>query len=125
MKTKPASSGFFITRRGRTYRVITMKFLPLLLLLVSCASDPLTQEQIEEREYEEVERASAYLMWEAKCKADGNIIFVYNPTRLCRKRDCIPSQWDWRYDFEKERPKSGNSYQCVTSGQIRSILNHF
>ena len=99
-----------------------MKFLLLLFLLASCVSVPLTEEQIEEREYYEQERVLAYEQWKSNCTSGGKMIFGKNPWKLCRSGDCIPSKWDWRYDFDKERPMVGNAYQCVTRSQMREIL---
>ena len=101
-----------------------MKYSPLLLiLLVGCAGAPLTEEQIEEREYWEQERVLAYLQWEAQCKANRNVILIYKASRTCRNhKGCIPTKWDWRYDFDKERPRHGNAYKCISRAQLRDIL---
>ena len=99
-----------------------MKYLPLLLLLISCASAPLTEEEREELEYYEQERALAYLQWKANCLSGDGVIYTYKPWRLCRGNNCIPSKWDWRYDFDRDRPMLGNSYQCVSRRQMQDIL---
>ena len=97
-----------------------MKYL-LILLLAACVSTPLTEEQVFEREYAEQERQMAYLQWKANCLSSDGIIYVYKPWRLCRGRNCIPNKWDWRYNFDKDRPMLGNSYQCITRSQMNIL----
>ena len=99
-----------------------MKYLLLLLLLTACASAPLTEEEREELEYYEQERVLAYEQWKKSCISRKRIIFVYNPWKPCRSGDCIPSKWDWRYDFDRERPMIGNAYQCISRTQIQEIF---
>ena len=101
-----------------------MKYLPLLFLLVACSSVPLTEEQLEERAYEEQERVTAYEQWKVNCIANNRVIYVYDPWMPCRGNDCIPSKWDWRYDFYRERPMVGNTYQCVTREKMQSIFHN-
>ena len=107
-----------------------MRYLLLLLLmilLVGCASVPLTEEQIEEKEYWEQERQIAYLQWRDSCiSPDGanGVIYVYKPFKMCRGRNCIPNKWDWRYDFDRERPMLGNAYMCISRAQMREIMRN-
>ncbi len=102
--------------------------LPLLIvLLVGCAGEPLTEEQIFEKEYEEQERKIAYLSWKEWClSSDGanGVIFAYKPMSPCRGNNCIPHRWDWRYDFERERPMVGNTYKCISRPQLREIMRN-
>ncbi|MEK0326479.1 MAG: hypothetical protein QQN63_12335 [Nitrosopumilus sp.] len=83
---------------------------------------PLTEEQIEEQEYYEQERVLAYLQWKKWCISGDGVIFAYKPWKICRGGDCIPSKWDWRYDFDRERPMFGNSYTCVSRTRMREIM---
>ena len=98
-----------------------MKYL-LILLLTACVSTPLTEEQVFEREYWEQERQLAYVQWKTNCTSGGKMIFGKNPWKLCRSGDCIPSKWDWRYDFDRERPMHGNAYKCITRADMREIM---
>ena len=111
---------------GRNRKQIDVKHLPTLLLtvLVGCASAPLTEEQIEEREYYEQERVLAYLQWKTQCLAYDGLIFAYKPWKPCRGGDCIPSKREWRYDFDRERPMFGNSYTCVSRTRMREIMSN-
>ena len=101
-----------------------MKYL-LILLLTACVSTPLTEEQVFEREYWEQERQLAYVQWKAWCLSpDGlnGVIYAYKPMSLCRSGNCIPRKWDWRYDFDRERPMHGNAYKCITRADMREIM---
>jgi len=101
-----------------------VKYLPLLLLLTACVSTPLTEEQVEERAYYEQERQLAYEQWRANCISKNGVIYVYDPWRVCRGNNCIPHKWDWRYDFDRERPMHGNAYQCITRAQLREVMRN-
>ena len=96
--------------------------LILLMLLAGCAGVPLTEEQREEKEYYEQERGLAWEQWKAWCLSGNGVIYAYNPWKPCRRKNCIPSKWDWNYDFTRDRPALGNAYQCVTRTQLREIL---
>ncbi len=77
-----------------------MRYL-ILLFIVGCASEPLTQEEIEYNAQFELERAEAYAMWANGCINANGIIFTYNPSRPCRNRKvlgaryCVPHRFDW------------------------------
>ena len=83
---------------------------------------PLTEEQREELAVAEQERITDYKQWKAQCSANGHVIFAYRPMSSCRGRDCVPSKWDWRYDFDRERPMHGNAYKCITRADLREIM---
>ena len=102
-----------------------MKYLSLLLLILvigGCARTPLTEEEQFEREYAEADRKNLYVMWEKQCIEAGWVIYSYNPTKVCRRKGCIPSRWDWKYDSKRERPALGNSVICVSPRQLREIF---
>ena len=102
-----------------------MKLLLILLpitLFSGCASVPLTEEEIFQREYEENDRKLQYKRWEKACHDADMIIYADKPSRVCRRKGCIPHKWDWRWDDEHERPKIGNSYTCVSRRQMQEAL---
>ena len=93
-----------------------MRFLPLLLLVVGCTTTPLTEREIEEREYIEQDRRNLYIEWEKMCLEAGGIIFMNNPIKPCHLRGCIPHAMDWK-------PGGGlNSVQCVSKQAMREYL---
>ena len=99
-----------------------MKYMLILLLLVGCAGEPLTEDEIFEKEYEEAVRKEAYVRWEKSCLAAKGIIFVYKASRPHR-RGQVPREWDWKYNHEKERPALGNAYQCVSKNEAMKRIN--
>jgi len=103
------------THTGSTFTDV--KYLPILLLMFSCASEPLTEEQREEREYVEQDRKNRYVVWEKNCRG---VIFSNNASRLPRKG--IPDKWDWRWDEKRDRPALGNRVQCLSPAQMRQVL---
>ena len=110
---------------GRNRKQIDVKYALVLLMILSfggCASEPLTEEQREEKEYWEQERQLAYLQWKTNCIVQRKIVFIYNAISPCSGRDCIPRRWDWRYDFDRERPMHGNAYQCISRADLREIM---
>ena len=112
--------------KSKSLAATQFKGLVLLAILViaSCApSVPLTEEQLEEKEYAEQDRRLAYFRWEAACFANRRVVYAYNPQRPCgNRRGCVPHKWDWDYDFERERPRVGNIYTCVSREQLRRAL---
>ena len=98
-----------------------MRYL-ILLLLVGCASEPLTEEEQFQREYDENDRKVHYIKWEKECRAAGMVVYGNNPIKQRLNKDKIPHRWDWSYNTKMERPDLGNSYVCVTRDQLRSIL---
>ena len=94
-----------------------MRFLPLLLLVVGCTPTPLTEREIEEREYIEQDRRNLYIEWEKRCLEAGGIIFMDNPVKPCHsRRNCIPHRFDWQPD------RNLNSVQCVSKQAMREFL---
>ena len=87
-----------------------------LILLCSCASEPLTQEQIEEKEYIEEDRKIRYVAWEKACEG---VIFEDN---ISGKRRGIPHRRDWRWDEKRDSPHISNNIHCVSQEQMRQIL---
>ena len=99
-----------------------MRHLIPLLILTGCASEPLTEEEQFQREYEEADRKVQYQRWEKDCLTSGGIIYADNPARICRKKGCVPNRRDWRWDDKRERPAIGNSVRCLTQSQINDLM---
>lgn len=98
-----------------------MRYL-ILLLLVGCASEPLTEEEQFQREYDENDRKVRYRAWEKQCTDAGMVVYGNHPVRPRLNSDRIPHEWDWSYNTKMERPDLGNSYICITRDQLRGIL---
>ena len=98
-----------------------MKYL-LLLLIVGCASEPLTEDEEFAREYEEADRKVRYAKWEKDCLAGGGIIYSNNPHKPRIGENHIPHRRDWRYDSKREQPSLGNAVICISRGQLRDIF---
>ena len=95
-----------------------MKYLILLLLLVGCASAPLTEDEVFDRAYAEADRKNMYVIWSESCIAQNGV--VYSLDALSRWKH-VPRKWDWDYDGEKERPSLGNSVVCMSEYEVREM----
>ena len=81
-------------------------FSLLALALTACSTQPLTQAEIEQREFrelerqiEEQERREAYLHWYHQCTSHGGIVCFKNVRCVTGIRErCIPTKYDWRGD---------------------------
>ena len=77
-----------------------------LIFLYSCTT--LTEAEREYNEYEEQERIIAYKLWEDACLRAGGAIYMHNPTRPCRRSECVPHRVDW------DHRRSSNRVFCVS-----------
>ena len=102
------------------------QILLLAVLLVGCASAPLTPLEKIEREMHEQERVENFHLWREWCRRHG-IMQVYNSwtCSLGRiQRGCVPSKYEWDFVY-RDMPDGttqirviSSTYACVSRSDI-------
>jgi len=81
--------------------------LSFILFCVGCSTQPLTEEQIYERENRKTLRLEKWYTDKAICKAKGDIMYIQRHMSVGKLRRNTPPRWGERYtcmnDWEFER----------------------
>lgn len=79
-----------------------------ILVCVACSTQPLTEEQLYERENREILRIEQFRTDEAICKAQGGIIFIKRHMSVGKLRRDTPPKW-------------GEQYACMSDWDFQRI----
>ncbi len=87
----------------------TLIILSFILFCVACSTQPLTEEQLYERENKEILRLEKFYADEAVCESKGGHMYIKRHMSVGKLRRNVPPRW-------------GEQYSCMDDWALQRLL---